>query len=361
MKKIVGTVAWGMALIFSWQTVIAQTAGPTAGQSNTNELSGFQLNWDNDVWGARKTDRWYTNGIRGSWAYKGEVENPLSKSFVALAKTIHPSDSPRFDLIYSVGQLMYTPRKITVASPQIDERPWGGYLFFSLTGQSDANSQKSFASTELKVGVTGKYAFAEEAQKLVHIIINSPPPAGWHNQLTPRLGIQLSHSRLYRLGDQANGDRFGFQVGWGAATGTLRTNANLNAAMIVGDLDGTNSPLLIGNEGDFVAQDFAKRSQFDKLFGFVFLSLTGVGYNYFLEGPTPYGRANIGVKRSYNLIQLGISIPLQSWFPNCGCPRLVYSQSRKSAEFTRERPVFLATGVNDPVQRWGTFTFNWDR
>jgi lipid A 3-O-deacylase len=316
-----------------------------------DDVQGYQLNWDNDLWARGRTDRWYTNGVRFSWSY----DKPPTTQAMRLLREGSKWflwDEAEPSLSYSVGQSMYTPRDIRVAEPQLEDRPWGAFLFGSATAH--AMRKREFRATELKVGVTGPGALGEQAQKFVHRVTESEPPQGWHQQLKSRLGVQLSHSRVYRIGDTEAGDWFGFQYGWGATVGTLRGHANLNVAMTIGGLTGENAPLLIGNEGDFVVQDFKNRPQYRHPYGFLAANVTGVSYNYFLEGRTPYGKARLEPHRSYTMFSAGFSLPLDRYFSG-RWPRVVYTQSVRTAEFRTD-----TLDRNEARQRWGTLTLNWD-
>jgi lipid A 3-O-deacylase len=199
--------------------------------------------------------------------------------------------------------------------------------------------------------MTGKAALGEPAQKLVHRLIDSPEPLGWEQQLKTRVGIQLSHARVYRFGEELGGRRVGFQAGFGATLGTVRTYASASAALIVGDLPGSDPALLIGNEGDFVVQDFNDRAVFKKPFAYVAVGGTAIAYNYFIEGRARYGKSDIDMKSHYGVLQWGVSIPLQSWIGS-SWPRVFYTQSRRTPEFSG-----TAVGRDESIQRWGTSHF----
>ena len=317
-----------------------------------DEVAGWQVAWDNDVWAKGKTDRWYTNGLRLTWTYNKPPQNELSRLFLRGSEWFL-WEEPTPTLSYSIGQAMYTPRDIRLPVPPIDDRPWGAFLYFGVTAHAYKGDE--FRATELKMGVTGKYALGEQAQKLVHRITSSAVPQGWDQQLKARLGVQLTHARVYRIGDTVANDKVAVQLGWGAGVGTLRARANIDAAIVVGSLGGRNSPLLIGNEGDFIAQDFNNRPQFREPFVFLAGNVTGVVYNYFLEGSTPYGRATIEPKRTYTVLTFGASLPLQRWLGS-DWPRLVYSQSVRSAEFVSS----TNASREELRQRWGTLALHWD-
>ncbi len=329
-----------------WAALIAPAAA-------NDDIQGVQLHWDNDVWASGGADRWYTNGLRVSWSWNARASTVLGRGLDLAAKWwVWEDSSPT--LTYAFGQSMYTPADITRAVPQPFDRPWGAFLFVSATAH--AYRDKEFRATELKWGTTGRAALGESAQAGVHKhLTNSARPAGWDQQLKTRVGLQLSHARLKRWGDTSTGDVFGFQTSWGVAAGTLRNYAQVGVAMTVGDLVGSNSPLSMANEGDFVIQDFDNRQQFRKPFGFVALSATAVGYNYFLQGDTPYGRPLLDVKPLVASVQVGASLPLHAWTNWTWMPRLVYSQTMRGPEFVSHLPGAKAQGT-----RFGTFTFHWD-
>lgn len=312
------------------------------------DIDGVQVAWDNDLWAKGKTDRWYTNGIRLTWTYSSPPESVLSSAYLRASNWLL-LDGLQPTLSYTIGQSMYTPRDIKLPQPPLDDRPWGAYLYFGITAHGEKQPNQ-FRSTELKIGVTGKGAFGEPVQKFVHQVVSSDAPQGWNQQLRPRLGIQISHARVQRLGDTLEHDKFAFQLGWGAATGTLRTHANLGAAVIFGLLKGQNTPLLMGNEGDFVVQDFnGSRKHLRTPFTFLSANITGVAYNYFIEGSTPYGKSKIKPRHSYATLSVGFSIPIGEKF------RAVYTQSVRSPEFDGA----VAPYTRGQRQRWGTFELNW--
>jgi lipid A 3-O-deacylase len=320
-------------------------------------MVGRQLSWDNDLWGSGKTDRWYTNGLRLSWTFDQAATDQPVTDFVsgvgaALLGEASLEAGKRPTVTYTIGQTMYTPRNITRSDPQPDDRPWGAFLYTGTTVHS--YQQRWFHATELKLGVTGKHAYGGEAQRFVHRnLTRSPRPEGWDQQLGGRIGAQLSHLRIYRFGDNQENDRFGFQLGGGGAAGSLRSYAMVSAAMLVGDLKGTDSPIAIGNEGDLVTQDFNNRDQFKRFHGFVAGAATAVGYSYFLRGKTPYGHANIKPKPYHLTLQWGVSVPLQRW--KSWLPRLTYTHTHRTAEFeVRNLP------AKDARQNWGTLGFHWD-
>jgi lipid A 3-O-deacylase len=319
------------------------------------DLAGVQLVLDNDAFTPGRTDQWYTNGIRLSLSFDPAKEGEMARALKRNKDWYLWSDAP-VSLSYTLGQSMYTPNDITKSEPQPQDRPWGAFLYVGVTAHASKGGE--FRATELKLGTTGPAAAGRQAQSEVHRWTGSNKPMGWHNQLKTRLGVQLSHTQVWHaFRDNSARNRVGFQYGWGATVGSLRTYANATVAVTVGDLSNADSPILLGNEGDFVVQDFANRAQFAKPFAYLALNATGVAYNYFLEGKTPYGRPQISPRRGYGMLQFGVSLPVQAWVGDCRlCPRVVYTQTLRSAEFRSELP-----SAADTRTRWGTLALHWDR
>ncbi len=318
------------------------------------DIQGVQLHWDNDVWAQGGADRWYTNGLRLSWSWNAEASTALGKG-LDLAARWWLWDGATPTLTYAFGQSMYTPGNIRTSAAQPFDRPWGAFLFTGVTAHDYRG--REFRATEFKLGFTGRHAQGERAQAGVHrYLTHSARPEGWDQQLGTRLGLQLSHTRLRLLGDTKEGDVFGFQTSWGGAIGTLRTYGHLGLAMTVGNLVGSNSPLSVANEGDFVIQDFENRDQFKRPFGYVAVSVTAMAYNYFLQGRAPHGRAQIDRRPWVAAVQVGASLPLHCWTGWSWMPRVVYSQTLRGPEFTSR-----LQGAPSTRSRYGSFTLHWDQ
>lgn len=329
---------------------------PLAATATESGLQGRQFQIENDRFSRVKPDdRWYTNGVRLSWTYKTPPAflptvglKRLSEFLLAGPTSWQPT--------YSLGQTMYTPQDITRTDPPIGDRPWGafGYLGFAAHRHDGA----WFRVIDFKLGVTGKYALGKDVQTFIHEVVDADTPAGWHHQLRPRIGWQIGYAGIQRLTTAFN-NRVALQWGAAANVGSLRRYATVGGSVMVGDLRGDVTPLFIGNEGDFVVQDFDNRDQFTKPFAYLAVAYTGVAYNYFLEGPTPYGRPGIDARHGHRTWQWGVSLPLHVWLggerPSRHWPRLVYAQSSRTSEFRSP-----SRQIDEPMQRWGTLTLHWD-
>ena len=355
-------------VLWSWRAALALVGMGLASsalaqhESNRAGLQGTQFIVENDVFARGRTDRWFTNGLRytQTWRSPRQTEEPLSARALAagdflLGATVDEAAGGARSLSWTLGQNMYTPRRIDLARPQRGDRPWAGWLFGGATVQGFKGDE--FQQTDLKLGLTGHYSGAGQVQRWFHRAVDAVYPAGWEQQLKPRLGVQVSHMRMRRVGDDtrkqwAGGDYFGFHYGAGATVGSLRSYATVMAGLVAGDLRGRNPVFALSNDGDLVVQDFSQREAFQHLLFFANVSGTGVADNQFITGRTPYGRSEIELKRWVTAWQWGVSLPLPGLQKGL---RLVFSQSARTSEFSSP-----SLNAKEGVQRWGTLTFNLD-
>lgn len=345
------------------QTAEAADSPKTGDRSASERRLGYQFQLENDVLARERTDRWYTNGLRFSVtiARPDAQLDPVARWLLdktagfSLGDDVQVAAATKL-VTYSVGQNMYTPRRIDISSPQIHDRPWAGWLYGGITVQGyvangGVGGAGEFQQSDLKIGVTGHASGAGQVQRWFHESIGSQYPAGWEQQLKQQAGLQLSHMRIYRFGDSAKRDWVGLHAGGGATLGTLRSYATAVAGVIVGSLKGTNPVFVPANEGDFVIQDFDKRPARDRWLVFANVSLTGVASNRFITGSTPYGHSDVRLRRIVPAWQWGLAFPMpftESW-------RVVYTQNARQAEF--DSP---SVGARESLQRWGSVTLTRD-
>lgn len=341
-------------LLWGLSATHAQTDPPAAAPPG----GGLQFVLENDLFGKGKTDRWYTNGLRVSWRQRqprqGEALTRMAFEVadVGLGDAVAEDAGGKRSIVWTLGQNMYTPRRIHIATPQRGDRPWAGWLYLGATAQGFRGDR--FQQTDLKLGCTGGCSRADRLQRWVHDELDATYPAGWEQQIKSGAHVQLSHMQLWRRGDKqgrrASGDRFGIHGGFGATAGTLRTYATVMAGVVVGSLEGENPVFALSNDGDLVIQDFDESQALRRWLGFVNVSGTAVARNRFVTGATPYGRSEVELRRWVTAWQWGLSIPLDRWFDRT---RLVFSQTSRTSEFST--PVM---DRKEGVQRWGTLSLN---
>lgn len=207
----------------------------------------FQFQWENDSRlpfdKSKETDRWYTQGIK----FTGIFSRPEDKTNLAYAvgnwwcgkKSESDQTSCLSLLTHSVtlGQNIYTPARISVATPQPNDRPWAGWLYVNravlLSVPEAIGKPETQEKLDLTVGVTGPLSYAEQVQKWWHRgdlgilqFGTAPAPMGWDNQLKNELAVNIAYENRERsschLNDARNGTGldgdFAYIYGWYGGT-----------------------------------------------------------------------------------------------------------------------------------------------
>ncbi|WP_295641782.1 lipid A deacylase LpxR family protein [uncultured Methylibium sp.] len=316
---------------------IAALAAPEP--TGDSRLQGSFFAIENDYLGRTKvhTDRWYTNGLLYARSYQRDKPPALLAAALELGRRqfglLADTEGPTTTLFF--GQNIYTPSDIERVDQQVFDRPWGGWLFAG-TGLSLFDGPRH-RSVEVKLGVVGPASMAEQVQRGFHKIIKDDDPAGWRNQLRPRLGLQASYMVTHRLTDAD----LGFLPNWAgvhgharATLGTVKTLGALGLTLVAGERDRVfGAP----DEGDYLAADFSERAASPlklPLLGwpttlFLQAQWSAVAYNHFVTGRT-YGepQPQIELKRSNLMMTLGFSVQIRERY------RLEYRVKRRTPEFS---------------------------
>ncbi|GLT18258.1 exonuclease [Vibrio zhanjiangensis] len=158
-----------------------------------SEKSTLAFSIDND--GIFGVDQDYTNGLFLSYSTGAitpySLFTPLSLSYWGGASL------DKFEFL--LGQKMYTPSDIELNTPQVNDRPYAGYLHgeFNYISLHPQQAQRF----NLTIGTTGEDSLAEDAQDIVHDIIGSDEPKGWAYQVDDKIVGSvgyLSHFNLWR-------------------------------------------------------------------------------------------------------------------------------------------------------------------
>lgn len=236
------------------------------------------LTVENDTWTG--SDNNYTNGVAISWV-SDDLDTYDGKSFVrkwgrfwAFLPFVSDDGYTTY-ASWSVVQEMHTPDDITDPNPPDDDQPYAGVLY--VDNLLYAHRDRWEHAWELKLGVVGPAAGAEDTQKWFHDLIGADEPKGWDTQLPNEPVINLGYTVAHLaaagsaaglaewrivpvgtvgLGTYFTGAGLGVygEVGWnlvdafgGAA---LRTGLNAASTVGVGPVDGW-SVAFFGGLGGF--------------------------------------------------------------------------------------------------------------
>jgi len=189
-------------------TAAASARAEEAAYREPDDASIFSLQWENDIFTGRGTDRHYTNGLRFS-LLRGDDQVPGWLLGVARALPWFP-DGGYVRGSWALGQNIYTPEDIGTRDLVVDDRPYAAWLYLG-RGLVLENG-RVLDIMELSVGVVGPAAFGEQMQSAIHEFIDSPDPRGWHNQLGNELAVQAIWQRKWRQLHEDNAGGFGVDI-----------------------------------------------------------------------------------------------------------------------------------------------------
>ena len=173
------------------------SAVPTVEQSVPNRVLDtpqkkiITLVVENDSLGGG-TDKNYTSGVRINYTNIGAKFPDIAYKIDRLVPTFEINKTS--SIYYSLGQSIYTPRDITLATSNPDDRPWAAFLYGSLGMVTLTDNHTD--EVEATLGIVGPAAMGEWAQKSIHKhLTDSPDPEGWSHQLKNEPGFMLAWQR----------------------------------------------------------------------------------------------------------------------------------------------------------------------
>jgi len=240
------------AMVFSMAFAMSATgAVAMAATDEDYAASASNFTFENDVFFGE--DRYYTNGVQFEKRYRWALTTAKDLELPILNRACTYFSCEGYQLrarSHKLGQLMYTPSDIAVSSPQPEDRPWAGLLYYAQDNYMLAPDGNSLTKFTLQVGVKGPASLAEKTQKAIHKIINSQTPQGWSNQGGSELGLMLAVERRIALKNLSGGSQDGWQWrgagSWGAAGGNIMTYGAVGLALTFGK----GLPNLVETQGD---------------------------------------------------------------------------------------------------------------
>lgn len=216
------------ALVLMLTALLVGAASAAEEPAATVDLRGseIQIFIENDSFGS--SDRYYTNGIKiGGGIPADKVSRVFTRPPNALLDAITDGASNHFGLF--IGQSMYTPRDITIAAPQPNDRPWAAWLYIGAVAQSVKEDR--LHTVEFDLGVVGPPALGRQVQTAWHQLVDAPKPMGWGNQIRSEPGFLLTYLHKRRYGEIS-----GVQLvpNIGATVGTIATFARAGALVRAG-------------------------------------------------------------------------------------------------------------------------------
>ena len=308
--------------------LVATTAGaqtlPPAG-------SEFQLFVENDM--LARTDRYYTNGI------KFGIGLPLEILELPAKDVLERVTEGNADAVHAgvfLGQNIYTPRDIHVATPQPWDRPWAAWLY--LGGVAQLARGNRLDTVEVDLGMVGPPALGKQVQTEWHKLIGVDTPQGWSNQGPgePAFMVSYLQKRKYGWG------MFEAIPHAGVTLGTVQTMARAGATLRIGQNMSGFGPDTI-EPGGAMLHD-TRRASDGEHHGFEWSAYAGVdqrlvGYNIFLDGPVFHSGPSVHRRPHVYDLTAGFSVRWRAL-------RFSWTRVRRSEEF------------NTPTHSGGRQTFD---
>ncbi len=203
---------------------------PATGGARGTTFTALTL--ENDWFTATGADRWYTGGIKLSWATEEHPPPRWLRRAGALAPGLAVDAGALWGL--SLEQRTFTPADITDPALPPADRPYAGWLNLSL-GIAE-RTPASLGRLRLGIGVTGEPSLARQNQEATHDLLGSDEPVGWGTQLPAEPTFQVAYDRQWLLaqGPLAGSLAYRLHAAAGAALGTALTQAGAGAAVALG-------------------------------------------------------------------------------------------------------------------------------
>jgi lipid A 3-O-deacylase len=287
------------------------------------------------------TDANYTNGVKLSWLSADLVgwgQTGWRKRFVDMLPFVNrPEGQKNFGL--AVGQSMYTPRNIATPDPDPTDRPYAGWSYLEMAFVSKTNAVSD--TIAIQAGLVGPHSAADDAQRVVHRLIDAPRPLGWSHQLHDELGVNLVYERRWRLYGSAVFQRLGVDLvpHAGVSLGNIQTYANAGGTVRLGlNLPSDFGVQLArpGSVGGSPADDLDPRVALDRNFSiFAFAAIDGraVGRDIFLDGNTFRSSRSVSKEAFVADFSAGAGIIAGRW-------QLTYANVWRTREFKSERSAY---------------------
>ncbi len=263
--------------------------------------SELQLFVENDM--LARTDRYYTNGLKLGVGVPFDL---LQLPAAEVLRALDPEGGAGVQVGLFLGQHMYTPRDITLAAPQPNDRPWAAWLY--LGGVAQRARGNRLDTVEFDVGMVGPAALGEPVQTVWHRLIDTRTPRGWDNQIPNEPAFMMTYVQKRRFGN-GHAD---LVLSGGGSLGTVMTHARAGLMLRLGHRLTGFGPDTIEPGGAMLHGTRAVGERdFSGLSWSVFAGIDHrhVAHNIFLDGPV--FRSGPSVERIAHVIDRSVGFSLR--------------------------------------------------
>jgi lipid A 3-O-deacylase len=325
----------------------ALLAAPAAAGAACDAGPTFTIRADNDVWGGAHQDQGYSAGgmlmlasptLRASDA---PACAPAGLRWLDRGSAWLGTGEAR-NVTFAIVQAIYTPMDREATTQDPDDRPFAGVLH--LTAGRNVRDGDRLATTQLKLGIVGPSARAEQVQSAIHGLWGRSRFNGWDNQLRDEPVLALVHERAWRWNGPVHDGGLAWDFGThaGGSVGNLATHLNGGAGIRFGrDLpdDFGSSPLRPGGENS--APVLRPRAPGLGWHLYASFDARAVAHDLSLDGSTWKDSHSVERKPLVADLTLGAVATWGPW-------RFAATHTRRTREFDgqREAPVFGTFAVS---------------
>lgn len=321
----------------------AETAPAEAPSLTPDQTWTANFYFENDLFS--DTDQQYTNGVRLSFVSPGIdsfIDDPDLPGWMRDAnRLLAPLDPEPVRLgedvsrrlIFTLGQLMYTPedRERTRVDPT--DRPYAGWLYMGFGYHTQTRNRMN--SFEVNLGMVGPAALAQESQDFIHDLRGIDKFDGWHNQLRNEPGLQLVYEHKNRW------LRYSLGKGWehevllhaGGSLGNVATYLNAGSEYRIGKHlphDFGTSALRPGGDNSVPGQGDPRFRHDWGIHGFVSVDGRWVLQDIFLDGNTWRSSHSVEKEPLVGDIAFGVAATWQQW-------KLSYARIYRTRQFETQQ------------------------
>jgi len=313
----------------------------------------FTFRFENDLFAG--TDRHYTNGIKLSWispdlsSFRDSDKLPEWGKRIVNHLPYSQVEGLQRNIVFSIGQNMYTPADIDRRDLISDDRPYAGWLYGSASFHN--KDYRHLDTMEIHAGLVGPWSLAEGSQDLVHELRGIDAAQGWDNQIENEPGLVFIYEHKDRVITPLSLSGFGFDAitHYGGALGNVFTYADAGVEMRLGwnlPTDFGTSLIRPGGETNAPAATQDPRYQQSghgfSLHAFSAVSGRMVFRDIFLDGNTFRDSHSVDKEFLVGDLALGISLIVDSF-------KLSYAQVFRTREFEGQ----------DDFQKFGSISISY--
>jgi lipid A 3-O-deacylase len=160
--------------------------------------SEIQIFIENDM--LAHSDQYYTNGIKVGIGVPGSTLAEIFCNSLKVALAPFSRGSERLHFGWFVGQNLYTPKVITIATAQPHDRPWAAWSYLGGVAQRVSNHGARLDTVEIDLGMVGPPALGDQIQTAWHRLIGASKPVGWDNQIPSEPAFLVSYVQKRKYG-----------------------------------------------------------------------------------------------------------------------------------------------------------------